>query len=100
MYSLKRELKLNNKEVSLMRGCSGFKRWVYNWALSVIKASWEFESVKATDSTRIDAAKKVFTNLVMQYPEHKWMKDYPSTIYQSAFQDLKDAFSLMEERIS
>ena len=93
MYSLKRELKLNNKEVSLMRGCSGFKRWVYNWALSVIKASWEFESVKATDSTRIDAAKKVFTNLVMQYPEHKWMKDYPSTIYQSAFQDLKDAFS-------
>ncbi len=93
MYSLKRELKLNNKEVSLMRGCSGFKRWVYNWALKLIKASWEFEDIKASDTKRLDAAKKVFTNQVMQYPEYAWMKEYPSTIYQSAFQDLKEAFS-------
>ncbi len=93
MYSLKRELKLNNKEVSLMRGCSGFKRWVYNWALKLIKASWNFEDIKASDSQRIDAAKKVFTNQVMQYPEYAWMKEYPSSIYQSAFQNLKEAFS-------
>jgi putative transposase len=93
MYSLKRELKLNNKEVSLMRGCSGFKRWVYNWALKLVKASWVFKDIKASDSFRLDAAKKVFTNQVMHKPEYAWMKEYPSTIYQSAFQDLKEAFS-------
>jgi putative transposase len=93
MYSLKRELKLNNKEVSLMRGCSGFKRWVYNWALMLIKASWEFKDIKASDAKRLDAAKKVFTNQVMHKPEYAWMKAYPSTIYQSAFQALKEAFS-------
>ncbi len=93
MYSLKRELKLNNKEISLMRGCSGFKRWVYNWALKLVKASWEFIDIKASDAKRLDAAKKVFTNQVMQRPEYAWMKGYPSTIYQSAFQDLKEAFS-------
>ncbi len=93
MYSLKIELKLNKKEVSLMRGCSGFKRWIYNWALKLIKASWEFKDIKASDAKRLDAAKKVFTNQVMQRSEYAWMKEYPSTIYQSVFQDLKDAFS-------
>ncbi|MGL4619661.1 MAG: hypothetical protein ACRCZS_11480 [Chroococcidiopsis sp.] len=28
MYAIKRELKLNKVETSLMRGCAGFKRWV------------------------------------------------------------------------
>ncbi len=99
MYSLKRELKLNNKEVSLMKGCSGFKRWVYNWALKLVKASWEFKDIKASDAKRLDAAKKIFTNQVMQRPEYTWMKEYPSTIYQSAFQALKDAFSRWRKRL-
>jgi putative transposase len=93
MYSLKRELKLNNREISLMRGCSGFKRWVYNWALKLVKASWGFKGIKASDAKRLDAAKKIFTNQVMQCPEYAWMKEYPSTIYQSAFQDLKEALA-------
>ncbi|MHC5857317.1 RNA-guided endonuclease InsQ/TnpB family protein [Nostoc sp.] len=29
----------------------------------------------------------------MQRPEYAWMRLYPSTVYQSAFMDLKDAFS-------
>lgn len=93
MYAIKRELKLNKKETSLMRGCAGFKRLVYNFGLSMICASWGFEGVKMSDSKRIDAIKKVFTGSVMQQPENAWMKQYPSTIYQSAFIDLKDAFS-------
>jgi Helix-turn-helix domain len=35
MFAIKRELKLNNKERSLMRGIAGFKRFVYNYALSL-----------------------------------------------------------------
>nr|WP_201280568.1 RNA-guided endonuclease TnpB family protein [Hassalia byssoidea] len=84
---------MNNKEVSLLRGISGFKRFVYNYGLSLLIYSWDFENVKATDSKRIDAIKKVFTQVTMQKPENTWMKKYPSTVYQSAFIDLKSAFS-------
>ena len=93
MYAIKRELKLNNKERSLMRGCAGFKRFVYNYCLDLIVASWDFEDVKASDAKRMAAIKKVFTNVTMQKPEFAWMKNYPSTVYQSAFIDIKEAFA-------
>ncbi|MHC5675097.1 RNA-guided endonuclease InsQ/TnpB family protein [Nostoc sp.] len=93
MFALQRELKLNNVETSLMRGNAGFKRWVYNFGLELLTASWSFEDIKASDSKRLDAIKKVFTQVTMQRPEYAWMKLYPSTVYQSAFIDLKDAFS-------
>jgi putative transposase len=93
MFALKRELKLNNVETSLMRGNAGFKRWVYNYGLELLTTSWNFENIKASDSKRLDTIKKVFTQVTMQKPEYAWMKLYPSTVYQSAFMDLKDAFS-------
>ena len=39
MYAIKRELKLNNKEKSFFAGCAGFSRFVYNYGLSLLKAS-------------------------------------------------------------
>ncbi len=92
MFAIKRELKLNNVETSLMRGNAGFKRWVYNYGLELLTASWDFEGVKASDSKRIDAIKKVFTQVTVQKPEYAWMRNYPSTVYQLAFIDLKKAF--------
>jgi putative transposase len=91
MYAVKRELKLNNKEISQMRGMAGFKRVVYNFGLEMLKASWKVSGLRMSDSKRIDNIKKVFTSVTMQKPENGWMKKYPSTIYQSAFMDLKDA---------
>jgi putative transposase len=93
MYSIKRELKLNNREVSLMRGQAGFRRFVYNYCLDLLIASWELEGIKASDSKRIDAIKKVFTQVTMQKTENSWMRKYPSTVYQSAFIDIKNAFA-------
>lgn len=61
--------------------------------LTKVVASWGFQDVKASDSKRIDAIKKIFTNVTMQKQEFAWMKNYPSTIYQSAFIDIKEAFS-------
>lgn len=98
MYAIKRELKLNNVETSLMRGLAGFRRWVYNFGLDLLVASWGFKNVKASDAKRIDAIKKVFTQVTMQKPEYAWMKSYPSTVYQSAFIDLKDALSRWRSR--
>ncbi|PHM06332.1 RNA-guided endonuclease InsQ/TnpB family protein [Nostoc sp. 'Peltigera malacea cyanobiont' DB3992] len=93
MFAIKRELKLNKVETSLMRGNAGFKRWVYNFGLDLLTTSWSFEGVKLSDSKRLDAIKKVFTQITMEKAEYAWMKLYPSTVYQSAFIDLKDAFS-------
>jgi putative transposase len=94
MYAIKRELQLNNKEVSQMRGMAGFKRLVYNMGLELLKASWGIPNLNfRSDSKRIDAIKKVFTSVTMNKPENKWMKNYPSTIYQSALVDLKNAVS-------
>ena len=93
MFAIKRELKLNNKERSLMRGIAGFKRFVYNYGLELITASWNFDGIELTDSLRIDTIKKVFTQVTMKLESNRWMKKYPSTVYQSAFIALKNAFS-------
>ncbi len=77
----------------MMRGMAGFKRLVYNFGLEMLKASWEVPNLTWSDSKRIDTIKKVFTSTTMQKPENGWMKKYPSTIYQSAFMDLKDAIA-------
>ncbi len=61
--------------------------------MSLVKDSWQFEDIAASDSKRIDAAKKIFNNELKTRPEFQWISKYPSTVYQSAFQDLKDAFS-------
>lgn len=93
MYAIKRELDLNNRERSLMQGCAGFKRVVYNMGLDLVLASWNFEGVKAGDFKRIDAIKKTLTRCTMKRPDYAWMSQYPSTVYQSALQDLKAAFN-------
>ena len=100
MYAIKRELKLNNKETSLMRGMAGFRRFVYNFGLEMLVASWSFEGVKLSDSKRIDVIKQVFTQVIMKVPEYAWTKQYPSTVYQSAFIDLKKAFKRWREGLS
>lgn len=43
MYVIKRELKLNKREVFQMHGNRAFKRFVYNYGLELLKASWDFE---------------------------------------------------------
>ena len=64
----------------------------------MLVASWDFEGVKASDALRLNAIKKVFTQVTMQKPEYAWMKNYPSTVYQAAFRDLKDALSRWRNR--
>ena len=100
MYALKRELKLNNVETSLVRGLAGFRRFVYNYGLELLTSSWEFVGIKANDNKRLDAIKKVFTQVTMRRCEYAWMKKYPSTVYQSAFIDLKNALSRWRQGVA
>ena len=76
----------------MLRGCAGFRRTIYNYGLDMVIGSWD-NNIQASETKILDSAKKLLTNQVMKSDEYGWMKDYPSTIYQSALQDLKDAFS-------
>ena len=99
MFAVKRELKLNKVETSLLRGNAGFKRFVYNFGLELLTASWKFEDIKASDNRRLDAIKQILT-LMMDEPQYQWMRKYPSTVYQSAFRDLKDAIKRWRQGLS
>ncbi len=91
MYALKLELKLNNKERSKLKGCAGFSRFVYNFGLDMLKQSWNFQAVKATDTARLLKIEKLFTNVVKPKAEYSWIKEYPSAIYSNAFRNLAKA---------
>jgi putative transposase len=93
MYAIRRELKLNNKERTFLEGSAGFSRFVYNYGLNLIKESWGFDGIKAGDSKRLAAIKKVLNNVTKVRSEFQWMKQYSSRIYQNAFRDLAKAFS-------
>ncbi|NEO95959.1 MAG: IS200/IS605 family element transposase accessory protein TnpB [Moorea sp. SIO3G5] len=93
MYAIKRELKVNNTEANWLAQCAGFSRFVYNYGLGMMKASWEEDHLKANDSKRLNAIKKVFTNVTKKSTEFAWCNKYPSRIYQNAFRNLAQALS-------
>ena len=107
MYSVKLELKLNNKERSLMTKCAGYARFVYNYGLNMVngtkgmtKLNKRGKEVSFSYNQRINDAKKVFTNYVKKQPEYAWTNNYSSRIYQSAFKHLGEAFSRYKEGTS
>ena len=91
MFAVKRALKLNNREATLMAKHAGFRRVVFNMGLSLrvqMYGAGEF-----SDSKVINQVKKVLTNHVKKKPEFAWMNQLSSRVYQNALIDLKDAFS-------
>ena len=97
MFAIKRRLKLNKSEESLMAQHAGFSRFVYNYGLDLF---WQSLYIKASDSKRIKEIKKCFTNITKKRPEYQWTLNLSSTVYQSAFQHLQQAFSSWRKGIS
>ncbi len=91
MFVIKRALKLNNKEATLMAKHAGFRRVVYNMALSLRQQLYGV--VKTSDSKAIGEIKKILTNHIKKRPENAWMNELSSRVYQNALRDLNDAFS-------
>ncbi|MCC3599437.1 MULTISPECIES: RNA-guided endonuclease TnpB family protein [unclassified Microcoleus] len=91
MFAVKRALKLNNREATLMAKHAGFRRVVFNMGLSL--RTQMYSEGKLTDSKVINEIKKVLTNYVKKHPEFAWMNQLSSRVYQNALIDLKDAFS-------
>ncbi|MBD2771782.1 RNA-guided endonuclease InsQ/TnpB family protein [Iningainema tapete] len=97
MFAVKRKLKLNKQEESILAQHAGFSRFVYNYGLDLF---WQSIDVKASDSKRIREIKKCFTNITKKRPEYEWTLNLSSTVYQSAFQHLQLAFSNWRKGIS
>ncbi|MEG4055748.1 MULTISPECIES: transposase [unclassified Microcoleus] len=91
MFAVKRALKLNNNEATLMARHAGFRRVVFNFGLSL--RTQMYSEGKFTDSEVINEVKKVLTNYVKKKPEFGWMNQLSSRVYQNALIDLEDAFS-------
>jgi putative transposase len=91
MFAIKRALKLNNNEATLMAKHAGFRRVVFNFGLSL--RTQMYSEGKFSDSKVIGEVKKVLTNHVKKQPEFAWMNQLSSRVYQNALIDLKEAFS-------
>ena len=98
MFAIKRALKLNDREATLMAKHAGFRRAVYNMALSL--RTQMYSESKCSDSKIIDTIKKVLTNYVKKRSEFSWMNKLSSRVYQHALIDLKTAFNRYRKGVS
>lgn len=90
MFAIKRALKLNNREATLMAKHAGFRRVVFS-GLSL--RTQMYGRVKLSDSKVINQFQKVLTHHVKKQPGLAWMNQLSSRVYQNALIDLKDAFN-------
>lgn len=81
----KTRLKLKKTQATVMAKHAGYARWVFNWGLRL----W-MEAFKEGLKPKLGILKKVFTNYVK--PQHHWMSQMSSKVYQYAFMALGDAF--------
>lgn len=90
MYAIKRELKLNNKERTLMVRHSGYARFCYNYALALYQ---EVKGVKVSSSKKVAAIERVFTSHVKKLPEYQWTNTLSSRVYKMTFRHFSEALS-------
>lgn len=91
MLAVKRLLKLNNREGTLMAQHAGFRRLVFNMGLSL--RTQRYCHVKVSDSKGIDELKKVLTNHVNKQPDFAWINQLFSQVDPNVLIDLKNAFN-------
>jgi putative transposase len=99
MYAIKVELKLNNKERTLMRKHSGYARFVYNYGLALTQELYS-AGIKGSVTKQINEIKKVFTTYTKKQPENQWMNKLSSKVYQRAFMDLGQAYQRWAKGLS
>src|SRR4028119_1864613 len=91
MFALKRALKLNKNEATLMVKHAGFRRVLFNIGLSL--RTQMYGEGKFSDSKVINEIKKLLTNHVKKQPGFAGRNQLSSRVYQKALIDLKEAFS-------
>ena len=91
MFAIKRSLKSNNREATLMAKHAGLRRVVFNMGLSL--RTQMYGRLKLSDSKVINELKKVLTNHVKKQGGFAWMNQLSTRVYQNTLIDLKDGFN-------
>jgi putative transposase len=99
MFAVKRRLKLNNQEKAKFNSHAGFSRFVYNYGLSLFWQSIN-AGLKASDTKRLAAIRKCFTNVTKKAEGFEWTQELSSTVYQTAFQSLGEALKRWRKGLS
>jgi putative transposase len=89
----KTELKLNNKERSLLAGCAGAARYVWNWGLRQ-----KIDEYEATGKSPLYYELHRRLNLLKK-SELGWLYQYSKTIPQESLRDLDRAFANFFRRV-
>lgn len=92
MYAIKVELKLNNKEQTLMAKHAGFSRFIYNYGLALYNGL-DHKLFKGGVNKKLLAIKKVLTSHTKKQLENSLMNELSSRVYQNALRDLNNAVS-------
>ncbi|WP_445249422.1 RNA-guided endonuclease InsQ/TnpB family protein [Microcoleus sp. OTE_8_concoct_300] len=91
MFALKRALKLNKNEATLMVKHAGFRRVAFNMDLSL--RTQMYGEGKFSDSKVINEINKLLSDRVKKQPGFAGMNQLSSRVAQNALIDLKGAFS-------
>jgi putative transposase len=100
MFAIKRSLKLNNREATLMAKHAGLRRVVFNMGLSLQTQMYGRVKLSDSNSKVINELKKVLTNHVKKQGGFAWMNQLSSRVYQNTLIDLKDAFHRYRSSLS
>jgi putative transposase len=97
----KTELKLNNKERSLLAGCAGAARYVWNWGLR--QKIDEYEATGKTCAERSRSSPSYYELHrrlnALKKGELSWLYQYSKTIPQESLRDLERAFANFFRRV-
>lgn len=98
MYAIKVELKLNNKEQTLMAKHAGFSRFVYNYGLALYNGL-DHKIYEGGVNKKLLTIRKVLTSHTKKQFEYSWMNKLSSRVYQNALRDLNNGFSRYFKRL-
>lgn len=101
MLSFKTELKLNNKQRTIMAKHAGVARHAYNWGLAVCKQILEFNQANPENKQKFPSAIDLHKRLVAEVKsQHKWYYDVSKCSPQQALRDLRIAWDRCFHKIA
>jgi putative transposase len=98
VYAIKVQLKLNNKEKTLMAKPAGFARFCYKYGLSLYSAL-DHNIYKGGVSKKVNEIKKTLTNYTKKLPSYQWMNELSSRVYQNAFRNIQNALNRFFQKL-
>lgn len=93
LFIHKTRIHVNNRQANFLRGCAGFRRVAYNWALAHIDDAYK-QRAERISPRKADIAFNAFKK-----DHFPWAYEYPSCVGQQSIADLKRAFDNFFRRV-